>query len=148
VWTDRSISDALPSAEAVDFVRKIYGADGPANFEKKFRILHLPKSLADAAADMKMKEPELLEKLAPLKRRLYLKRAAETPPLRNEISLTAWSGLMIAGLAEAGMSLEQPKYLEKAKKAAEVVLSHQKAKEGRLLRTYGSAPGQPARAAV
>ena len=95
-----------------------------------------------------MKEAELIAKLVPLKRSLYEKRGAETPPLRNEIALTAWSGLMIAGLAEAGTSLEEPKYLEKAKKAADFVLAHQKTKDGKLLRTYGSAPGQPAKAAV
>src|SRR5439155_3402829 len=38
--------------------------------------------------------------------------------------------------------------VQTAAKAAEFVLKHQKTKEGRLLRTYGAAPGQAARAAV
>ena len=147
VWSDRSLADALPNAEAVDLVRQVYGADGPANFEKKFHVLHLPQPLEKAARSLRMNKTELLEKLAPLKQRLYVKRSAETPPIRNEISLTAWSGLMIAGLAEASTALEEPKYLATAKKSAEFVLSHQKTADGRLLRTYGAVPGQPAKAA-
>jgi uncharacterized protein len=147
VWTDRGLADALPNAEAVDLVRQVYGADGMPNFEKKFHILYLPQPLEKAARDLRMNESELLAKLAPLKQRLYGKRCLETPPLRNEISLTAWSGLMIAGLAEASVALKEPKYLETAKKSAEFVLSHQKTADGRLLRTYGAIPGQKAKAA-
>ena len=91
VWTDRSLADALPNAEAVDLVRQVYGADGSANFEKKFHVLFLPQPLDKAARTLRMNESELLEKLGPLKQRLYVKRSAESPPIRNEISLTAWS---------------------------------------------------------
>src|SRR5262249_12475109 len=54
----------------------------------------------------------------------------------------------IAGFAEAGMAFDEPKYTATAAKAAEFILKHQKTKEGRLLRTYGAAPGQKPKAAV
>ena len=55
---------------------------------------------------------------------------------------------MIAGYAEAGKTFEEPKYLQAAVHAAEFVLKHQVTREGRLLRTYGAAPGQAPKAAV
>ena len=55
---------------------------------------------------------------------------------------------MIAGYAAAGRLLGEPRYIETAAKAADFVLANQKTKEGRLLRTYGAAPGQTPKAAV
>ena len=55
---------------------------------------------------------------------------------------------MIAGLAAAGLALDEPKYVEAATKAAAFVLEHQRTQEGRLLRTYGAQPGQEPKAAV
>jgi uncharacterized protein YyaL (SSP411 family) len=50
--------------------------------------------------------------------------------------LTAWNGLMIRGLADAGRLLEQPRYTERAAKAADFVLTKLRTPTGRLLRTY------------
>ena len=55
---------------------------------------------------------------------------------------------MIAGYAEAGRTFDEPKYLETAAKAADFVLKHLRTPEGRLLRTYGAAPGKEPTAAV
>ncbi|MCS7046211.1 MAG: hypothetical protein NZO58_07635, partial [Gemmataceae bacterium] len=41
-----------------------------------------------------------------------------------------------------------PAYLDVARRAADFVLKHQVTNEGRLLRTYGAAPGQKPKAAV
>jgi hypothetical protein len=55
---------------------------------------------------------------------------------------------MIAGLAETGLALDDPKVIAKAARAADFVLKNQKTKDGRLLRTYGAQPGQKPRATV
>jgi uncharacterized protein YyaL (SSP411 family) len=148
VWTQRELAAALPDAAAVDFVREVYGADGEANFEKKFHILYLPRPLAKSAREQRMTEPELRTKLEPLRKRLYDERAKRVRPFRNEIALTAWSGLTIAAFTEAGTALGEPRYLDVARKSAKFVLDHQKTADGRLLRTYGAPPGQKAKAAV
>ena len=85
---------------------------------------------------------------AAIRKKLFEAREKRDKPFLNKVALTAWSGLMIAGYAEAGRSLEEPKYTQAAAKAAEFVLKHQLTKEGRLLRTYGAAPGQQPKAAV
>ena len=45
-------------------------------------------------------------------------------------------------------TFDEPKYLQTAVQAAEFVLKHQVTGTGRLLRTYGAAPGQAPKAAV
>jgi hypothetical protein len=57
--------------------------------------------------------------------------------------LAAWNGQMIAGYAVAGQLLNESRYLDTAATAARFVLTNLRTKEGRLLRTYGAAPGQP-----
>ncbi len=49
---------------------------------------------------------------------------------------------MIAGEAAAGMALGDKKPIETAARAADFLLTHLRTKDGRLLRTYGAAPGQ------
>jgi hypothetical protein len=147
VWTPEELAAALPDNVERDFVRKVYGLD-KVNFEEKYHILTLPKSILDLAKEMKLTEDELRARLNPLKEKLFTDRAKRDKPFRNEIALTAWSGQMIAGFAEAGRSLPEPKYLETAKRAADFVLQKQVTPEGRLLRSYGAQPGQKPKAAV
>jgi len=149
VWTEKELREALPDAADRKFIRTVYGAtDGQPNFEGKYHIFTLPRSLAETATDLKMDEKQFRARLEPLKQKLFDVRARRDPPFLNKIALTAWSGLMIAGLAEAGQALDEPKYLKEAARAADFVLARQRSPEGRLFRTYGAAPGQKARAAV
>jgi uncharacterized protein YyaL (SSP411 family) len=143
VWTPRELAQALPDAEAVDFVRQVYGADGKPNFEKMYHILHRPKSSFDLGRELRMTEPELELKLEPLRKKLFEARSRRDRPFRNEIALTAWSGLMIGAYAKAGEIFGDKTYLQTATDAANHVLKHQKTADGRLLRTYGAPPGKP-----
>ncbi len=148
VWTDGELAAALPNKEDLELIRKIYAADGKPNFEEKYHILRLPKAPSELAKELKLSTEELHARLEPLRRKLYEARSQRDKPLRNEIALTSWSGEMIAGFAAAGQALEQPRYLEIAMKAADLVLAKQRTPKGRLLHTYGAPPGQAARAAV
>jgi uncharacterized protein YyaL (SSP411 family) len=147
VWTPDELAAALPDKADLALVRKVYGAD-KVNFEEKYHILNLPKPAADIAKDLNLTAEELDTRLTPLRQKLFAERAKRDKPFRNEIALTAWSGQMIAGFAEAGRSLAEPKHVAAAKKAADFVLKHQVTPEGRLLRTYGAQPGQKPKAAV
>jgi uncharacterized protein YyaL (SSP411 family) len=146
VWTDEELQKAFPDKKELQFFRKVYAAQGKPNFEGKYYILRLSKSLADIAKDEKLSEAALLAKLAPLKKKLFDIRSQRDRPFLNKIALTSWSGQMIAAYAEAGKALDEPAYLKTAARAAEFVLKQQRTKDGRLLRTYGSAPGQAAKA--
>jgi uncharacterized protein YyaL (SSP411 family) len=146
VWSDKELAAVLPEKGDSVLFRKVYGADGPPNFEERAHILVLPKPLADRAAELKMTEEQLEARLEPLRRTLLAVRGKRTPPALDTKVLTAWNGLMIAGYARAGQELGEPKYTATAARAADFVLTHLRTKDGRLLRTYGAAPGRKAEA--
>jgi uncharacterized protein YyaL (SSP411 family) len=148
VWGPEELKKAIPDAEARKLFDKVYGTGEAPNFEEKYHILRLAKPIAETALELKLTEEELRGKLAPLKAKLLAERTKRAAPLLNRIALTAWSGEMIAGLATAGAALKEPKYLERAAQAADFILANQVAKDGRLLRTYGAAPGAKPKASV
>lgn len=148
VWTLKELEEALPNADDLKLIRKVYGAETAFNFEKKYYILNLNRPLAESAKDLGLSEEQLLTKLQPLKQQLFMARSQREKPFLNTIALTAWSGLAIAGFAEAGKALDDAKAIQTARKAADFVLKMQVTKDGRLLRTYGAAPGQQPKAAV
>ena len=118
-----------------------------ANFEDKYHILRLVKPREEIAEDTKMTVAQLEARLAPSRQKLFDARSMRDKPLLNKISLTAWSGQMIAAYATAGKVLNEPAYVKTAIRAAEFVLKHQRTKDGRLLRTYGATSGQSPKAA-
>jgi hypothetical protein len=145
VWTARELADALPDKQDLRLLRKTYLSDLP-NFEDKYHILRLARPLAEIAKDEKLTEQQLVTRLAVVLKKLFDKRSERDRPLLNKIALTAWSGQMIAAFATAGKALDEPSYVKRAIAAAEFVLKIQLTKDGRLLRTYGAAPGQAAKA--
>jgi uncharacterized protein YyaL (SSP411 family) len=147
VWTDKELAEAIPDKADRLLLRGFYQAD-KANFEEKYHILRVAPAIAPYLKQIGMMEADLRKKLDPLRKKLFEVRSRRDRPFLNKIALTAWSGLMIAGYAEAGRALDEPRYVQAAAKAAEFVLKHQKTQGGRLLRTYGAAPGQTPRAAV
>jgi uncharacterized protein YyaL (SSP411 family) len=148
VWTDPEIDAALPDRDENRLARKVYGADGSPNFEKRYHILTLPRPLAEVAAELKLTEEQLETKLRTVRQKLFEARSRRDRPFLNKIVLTAWNGQMIASYAVAGKALEEPQYVAAAEKAADFILKTMRTPDGRLLRSYGAAPGQPAKAQV
>ncbi|HYT91178.1 MAG TPA: thioredoxin domain-containing protein, partial [Gemmataceae bacterium] len=146
VWTGKELDEALPDKADNRFFRKVYGADDKPNFEEKYHILTLPKPLSEVAKDLKLTGEQLEARLASLRQKVFEVRGKRDRPFRNEVMLTAWSGQMIAGYAEAGRALGEKKYLDTASRAAEFVLKHQRTADGRLLRAYGGQPGKAPKA--
>ena len=148
VWTPQELADALPDKAELELIKKVYVSENKLNFENKYHILRWSATPAELAAELNLTEAGLIKKLTPIKNKLFEAREKRDKPFLNKIALTAWSGLMIAGYAEAGRTFDEPKYLDAAAKAADFVLKQQLTKDGRLLRTYGAAPGKEPKAAV
>jgi uncharacterized protein YyaL (SSP411 family) len=146
VWTEKEIDDILTDKADADLFKKVYGVNGPVNFESKYHILLLPKPVADLAKNRKLTEEEVEAKLTPLREKLLKARAKRPKPFLDTKVLTSWNGEMIAGYALAGQVLGEKTYLEAARKAADFILKNCRTKEGRLLRSYGSRPGEKAEA--
>jgi uncharacterized protein YyaL (SSP411 family) len=141
VWTEKEIDAVVAEKGEADLVKSVFGADGAPNFESKAYIFKLPKSLAEAAKERNLSENQLRQKLAPAMQKLMAARSKRNRPFLDTKALTAWNGQMIAGYAVAGRMLEEPKYTQAAAKAADFVLAILLTADGRLLRTYGAAPG-------
>jgi uncharacterized protein YyaL (SSP411 family) len=66
--------------------------------------------------------------------RLFRRRAQRPAPGRDDKVITAWNGLTIAALAEAGALMERPEWLTAARDCAELLLRVHGDGTGRLLR--------------
>ncbi|HTU91083.1 MAG TPA: hypothetical protein VMF69_13480, partial [Gemmataceae bacterium] len=148
VWTTKEIDAGLADADKsmAALFKRVYGLNGESNFESRYHILTLPQSLAASAGELKMTEEQLDSRLAPLRDKLFQARAKRPRPFLDTKILTAWNGQMIAGLAVAGQALGDKKSIDSAARAAEFVLKTMRTDKGRLLRTYGAAPGRKAEA--
>jgi uncharacterized protein YyaL (SSP411 family) len=142
VWTPRELAAALPERDERLLFARVYGTDQGINFEGKYHILRLPDPLETAATREKLSLAQLDERLAPLRKRLFDLRAKRERPFLDTKILTAWNGQMIAGLARAGMALDDKTLLARASKAAEFVLKNLRTPEGRLRRSWAAAPGE------
>jgi uncharacterized protein YyaL (SSP411 family) len=138
VWTDKEIDAVLPDKADNRLARQVFGADGPPNFEDRYHIFTRPQAAAQAKGDT----TGLADRIAALRQKLFEARSRREHPHLNKMALTAWSGLMIAGFAQAGQALDEPALTATAARAADFLLAHQLRKDGRLLRTWGSQPGK------
>ncbi len=117
LWTPAEIRAVL-SAEDADLAIEAFGVTEKGNFEGR-NVLHLPRPLPELARTVGMDEAGLLARLDRIRWRLYRVRARRVAPLRDDKIVTAWNGMMITALAEAGRLLHAPEYLHAARRAAE-----------------------------
>lgn len=67
--------------------------------------------------------PEAFERwVQSVRHRLYAARQQRTPPLTDDKVLADWNGLMLRALADVGRWLEEPRYIEAARKNAAFVM--------------------------
>ncbi len=132
VWTLDEIKKAL-SPEDADFIIQLYGATAGGNFEGK-NIFYLTESLIDTASAKKLPLSDLLVKLDPIIEALRTYRQKRIPPLTDNKIIVAWNGMLITALAEAGDILNEPRYIDAAKKAAASIWKSQRPAQGKLWR--------------
>jgi len=132
-WTAPEITRVL-GAKRAHFVKTYYGVSDGGNFEGR-NILHTDAPLAQVARELGLPLADARARLASAREQLYAKRARRPPPLLDDKILTAWNGLMISAFARGAQVLGEPRYADRAKKAARFVLEHMRV-DGRLLRSY------------
>jgi uncharacterized protein YyaL (SSP411 family) len=124
-WTPAGIRALLGEEDGKAFCQA-YDVTASGNFEHGKSALWLPQPLS----------LELEARLAPLRARLLAERETRVKPGLDDKILADWNGLMIRSLAEVGTILDEPGYLDAARKAADFCLGRMM-KDGRLLHTYG-----------
>ncbi len=120
LWTPAEIRQLLGPGAARLFAR-VYDVSDAGNFEGR-NILHLPHELDPVARQEGMSRAELDAFLTDALATLKDHRATRPEPLRDEKVLTAWNGLAVRALAEAGPALGRDDYTRAAERAAAFLL--------------------------
>ncbi len=120
-WTPDQLIEVLGDSDgrrAADLL----SVTGPGTFELGTSTLQLRADPADA------------QWWSAIRSRLLAERHRRPQPSRDDKVVTAWNGLAIAALADAGTLLDEPRYLAAARRAARLLLDVHWV-SGRLLRS-------------
>ena len=144
LWTaDQLVATLGPDDGA--FASRVLGVDRGPNFRDPHHpgdppppanVLFLTDRTDGLAQELGVPEPELLARLDAINARLLVARSTRDQPGLDDKVLTAWNGLMIEALADAGASLGEPRYLEAGERAAAFILAHLVAPDGSLRRSW------------
>jgi hypothetical protein len=142
LWTQTEVRQALGQQEA-EFTEKVYNVAAGGNFTEQAtrrksgaNILHLTKTPKELASDLNLSEQNLLARLEAIRQRLFDYRDRRVHPMKDDKVLIDWNGLMIAALAKGAQALEEPRYAEAARRAADFILGNMRKGDGRLLHRY------------
>jgi len=130
VWNKEELKQALGQEDS-DFLLARYGFTALPHFPgHKYpdgEVLYQKTAIEDQAA---------WNRLDGIFEKLQAARSKRDKPLRDDKIITAWNGIMIEGLANAGRMLNDPAYVRQAEKAARFILGNMRDKDGKLSRIY------------
>ena len=134
VWSEREIYELLgPDDERVFSV--CYDVSAGGNWEGH-NILNRVKTHAEAAAVLEMSEDDLSNVLERCRRKLFDVRQQRIAPSRDDKVLVSWNGLMISAMAQAAQVLDEAKYADAARNAADFILKRMSDDGGRLVHAF------------
>ena len=143
IWTAEEIRDLLGEPLADWFCQRYGVADGgnvaqdPHSEFTGRNILYQSVTLEETAQQFDRPLEEVRDGLDRASRILLEARAKRVRPHLDDKVLTAWNGLMISAFALAGAVLNEPRYAEAARRAAEFLSARMYDSErGVLLRRY------------
>ena len=134
VWTPQQIEAVLGADRASRFCY-VYDVTQAGNFEGH-NILNLPKTIEQCAQLRNWNAAELAEELVASRSELLQDRDRRIRPAKDDKVLVSWNGLMIDALARVSVALDQPRYLEAARQAAEFILGEMGTGDGRLFHCW------------
>ena len=122
LWTRTQIAEILGGTDA-DRLLAFYELTPLPEAPTGPGVLRIRRDRTANAAD-RSKLADELAALAPLREKLLQVRDRRTQPLRDEKIIVALNGLAISGLARAGKSLGEPRWIAVAKQAGEHLWQH------------------------
>jgi uncharacterized protein YyaL (SSP411 family) len=141
VWHYDEILDVLGEEDG-QFFAEIYNVNENGNYREEAsgekpgtNVLHLDRPLARIADDRGMEAEALRDKLNEMHQQLLKRRLQWKQPEIDDKIVAGWNGLMIEALAYAGRKLDEPRYIERAERAANFILNYM-VQDGRLMRIY------------
>jgi uncharacterized protein YyaL (SSP411 family) len=137
VWSWDELETIL--GDDLDLAAAVYGATPGGNFEGDNNLLRVV-GFEEIAAATGLDVAGIEERKQSIDERLRLVRAQRTPPSRDDKIVTAWNGLAIRAFAEAGVILDEPRYLARARAIANFLLTDA-SPDGGLVRSWRDRPG-------
>jgi uncharacterized protein YyaL (SSP411 family) len=138
VWESEELRSIL--GEDAELFMQFYGVSEGGNWEGK-NILNIRTGLDEAALAQNMEVMDARARISMARQKLYAVRAKRTWPGLDDKILTAWNGLLLISLAEAGRDLDREDYSEAAQATAEFLYKHARREDGRLLRSWKANKG-------
>ncbi len=122
VWTPRELVDVLGSEDGA-WVGTLCGVTRGGTFERGASVLQLRA------------DPDDPDRWEACRSALLAARSRREQPMRDDKVVTAWNGLAIAALAEAGALLDEPNWTAAAVQCAELLVDlHWEPESGHLAR--------------
>lgn len=125
LWTLEELKKVL-GPEQAKLAIALYGVTKEGNFSERpltenagTTILSLPSSAAEFAKANKIPLKQLFSDIDKIRASLYKQRQTRIAPDIDKKIVTAWNGMMITALAQAGKQLQKLEYVNAALKAAE-----------------------------
>ena len=134
VWDPEQIREIVPSEQDAVRFCTYYDITSDGNWEHH-SIPNTPHPLEHVAEKLSCSPEELRETIDRVKPLVYQARLKRVPPGLDDKIITAWNGMMISALAEAGRILRHAPYLEAACRAADFLLTTLSRPDGGLYRT-------------
>ncbi|MBB3663761.1 hypothetical protein FB384_002665 [Prauserella sediminis] len=121
VWTPQQLVEVLGDDDGA-WAAEVFAVTEEGTFEHGTSTLQLPA------------DPDDTERWRRVRETLLAARDRRPQPARDDKVIAAWNGLTIAALAEAGVALARPEWVEAASEAARLVLDVHDV-DGRLRRS-------------
>ena len=138
VWQPDEIKEILGTD--AELFNQYYDISERGNWEGE-SIPNVTRPLVEIATLAGLSEGEAAAQIEESKRLVYEHRAERIWPGRDEKVLTAWNGLLLSAMAEAGRVLDRPDYTEAATQNAEFLWDAMRQEDGRLLRSWKAGAG-------
>ncbi|MDH5562775.1 MAG: aldo/keto reductase, partial [Nitrospirota bacterium] len=135
VWTPEQIREVVTNEEDATRFCAYYDITEAGNWEHT-SIPRTPKSLETVAKEYGCSPEELQRTVDRLRPMVYHARLQRVPPGLDDKIITAWNGMMIGTMAEAGRVFNHQPYIESAICAADFLLTTLSRPDNHLWRTY------------
>jgi uncharacterized protein YyaL (SSP411 family) len=146
IWVEDEVRAALTDAgmaDDIDFTLAVYGFSLGTNFRDPHHpedgwknVVFLPDRPERLAEAQGLAMDAFNQRLDRVNGALLAVRDRRDQPGTDDKVLAAWNGLMIGGFADGGRVLDEPRYLDASRRAADFVLTTMRNDEGGLLRTF------------
>ncbi len=140
VWTPQQLTDVLGPEDGM-WAATVFGVTSEGTFEHGTSVLTRYTDPGSGPGD----DPADVARFEDIRQRLRAARDLRPQPERDDKVVTAWNGIAVTALVEAGTAHDRPDWVDAAARCARFLLDRHVV-DGRLMRaslrgTTGSAPG-------